>query len=455
MRLLRPALTAGATALLTGVVLVVGAAPASAHPLPHSVVLLDVDDDSISAELQIPVDDLSLATGLDLRTDAERAVTDDGRQLRDYLTAHVRPTSGGQGWSVQVGDLSVADAEQAATGPYQELVADLTLTPPAGATLRQFTFDYDVVVEQVVTHVVFVALRQDWAAGRIGTDDGRELGVIRIHPKTMSVAALDVDLDDGSAWAGFLAMLRLGGHHIAEGADHLLFLLTLLLPAPLVLAGRRRWGSAAGTGAAVAAITRTTLAFTVGHSVALALSALGRFELSARPVEALIAVSILVSAGHAVRPLFPGREALIAGLFGLVHGMAFSFTLGELGLSTSQLVVSLLGFNLGIELVQLLVVGLVLPPLVVLARSRAVYRVLRVGGATLAGIAALGWLLDRLGRPNPVAAGADAAGAAGGWVVAALWVAAVVVVGSRRRPGRRQDEDPAARQARADALVPR
>ncbi|WP_138758797.1 HupE/UreJ family protein [Modestobacter altitudinis] len=433
MHLLRAALTAGATALLLGIALVVGAAPASAHPMPHTVVQLDVHEESIGAQLQVPVDDLSLATGLDLRTDTEQAVAADEQQLREYLTAHVQPSTDGRAWTVAVGDLSVSDAEQTSTGPYQELVAQLTLTPPVGVGVRQFTLDYDVVVDQVVTHVVFVTLRQDWAAGQLGTDDGRELGVIRIDTSAMTVPPLEVDVDDASAWHGFMAMLQLGGHHIAEGTDHLLFLLTLLLPAPLVLAGRRRWGGPAGTRRAAGAITRITLAFTVGHSITLALSALGRLELPARPVEALIAASILVSAVHAIRPLFPGREALVAGVFGLVHGMAFSFTLAELDLSTPQLVVSLLGFNLGIELVQLLVVAVVLPALVLLSPSDAVYRVVRVGGATTAGIAALGWLLDRLGRPNPVAAAADALGSAGGWVVVGLWVAALATTARRAR----------------------
>jgi len=426
MRLLRTALTAGAVAL-SGTALVVGATPASAHPMPSSVVLLDVHSDHIDAELELPVQDLGTAMDLDLAGDADLALADDGAALRDYLAAHVALSTDGQPWSVAVEDLSLGDAEQTSTGPYQEIVAELTLTPPVGVGTRQFDLDYDAVVHQVVTHSVLVSLRQDWAAGVVEADQGRELGVIAIDNRTMTIAPLQIDLDDASTWAGFLAMVGLGGHHIAEGTDHLLFLLTLLLPAPLLLAGRRRWGGAAGGRSAVLAITRITLAFTVGHSVTLALSALGRFDLPAQPVEALIAASILVSAVHAVRPLFPGREALVAGLFGLVHGMAFSFTLAELSLSTPQLVVSLLGFNLGIELVQLLVVALVLPPLVLLADTRA-YPALRTVGAVIAGVAACGWLADRLGRPNPIAGAADALGGHGGWAVAALWLAALAVL---------------------------
>jgi hypothetical protein len=433
MRALRAALTTGAVALLTGFALVAGAAPAAAHPMPHSVVLLDMHPDRVEAELQLPVDDLRLASGLDVVEHPEQVVTRDADRLRAYLGAHVRPVTDGMSWTVVVADPGVTDAEQTATGPYREVVAHLRLTPPAGVSTRRFALGYDVIVHQVVTHAALVALRTDWVTGRIAADEGAELGVIAIDSRTMTVAPLPVDLDSGSALAGFFGMLRLGGHHIAEGTDHLLFLLTLLLPAPLLLTASRRWGGPAGPRRAAAAIARTTLAFTVGHSATLALSALGRFEIPARPVEAAIAASILVSAVHAVRPLFPGREAVIACLFGLVHGMAFAFTLRELDLSTSQLVLSLLGFNLGIELVQLLVVALVLPPLVVLARAASGYRVLRVAGALVAGLAALGWLAERLGAASPIAAVADAVSAYGRWLVVGLWVGALVVLVRGRR----------------------
>ncbi|GAA2674000.1 HupE/UreJ family protein [Actinoplanes palleronii] len=221
--------------------------------------------------------------------------------------------------------------------------------------------------------------------------------------------ALDVNLAHGSTWSGFVAMVKLGGGHILAGTDHLLFLLILLLPAPLLAAGGR-WRGPAGTRAAAGRIGRTTLAFTAGHSVALALSALTHLDIPAWPVEAFIAASILIGALHAVRPIFPGREAAVAGIFGLGHGMAFSFTLAEMQLSTGRLALSLFGFNLGIELVQLALVALALPALVVVARTR-IGPGSRIAGATVTGVAATGWLVARLGYPNPVAAAADAVGA--------------------------------------------
>jgi hypothetical protein len=180
------------------------------------------------------------------------------------------------------------------------------------------------------------------------------------------------------------------------------------LPAPL-LAVRGRWRGLAGARTAARSIGRTTLAFTLGHSVALAVTALTRLQVPAWPVESFIAASILVGAVHAIRPIFPRREAAIAGLFGLGHGLAFSFALADLHLSTRWLVLSLLGFNLGIELVQLLLVALAMPPLIAIARLGA-GPALRMTAATATGVAATGWLADRLGWANPIARAADDAG---------------------------------------------
>jgi hypothetical protein len=383
--------------------LLLGAPPASAHPMPHSVVLLGVHDTSVTATLELPVADLTTASGIDVTAGTLPATA-----IRSYLTAHLRPTAtDGRPWTVTVGDVSLSQAEQTSTGPYRELIADAVLTPPAGTSVRSFTLGYDVIVHRVVTHTALVSVRHDWAGGHAG--EISTVGTVKIDIRSMTVPPLRVDLGEGSAWRGFVAMVELGGDHILTGTDHLLFLLILLLPAPLVALGGR-WRSTVGARTAVTRIGRTTLAFTAGHSVALALSTLGRLHIPAWPVEAFIAASILVGAVHAIRPLFPGREALVAGVFGLGHGMAFSFTLAEMRLSTGQLTLSLLGFNIGIELVQVLLVALALPGLLALSRLRA-QPLLRTTGATITAIAATGWLIDRLGAPNPIAgAAADSAG---------------------------------------------
>jgi hypothetical protein len=195
------------------------------------------------------------------------------------------------------------------------------------------------------------------------------------------------------SFSGFAGAFHLGLRHIAEGTDHLLFLLALLLPAPLLACGGR-WDRRVSVPRSLLQILRIVTAFTLGHSLTLALAAFGLVRLPSRPVEVLIAVSILVSAIHAIRPLFPGREAAIAAFFGLIHGLAFASALGDLGFSSWYRLVSLLGFNLGIEAMQLTVVAVTLPSLLLVSRVRA-YALLRIGGACFAAIAAIGWIVER------------------------------------------------------------
>ncbi|MFJ3304174.1 HupE/UreJ family protein [Streptomyces sp. NPDC086549] len=444
-------MVAGVAVAVTAALLL-AAPPAAAHPMPHSVLLLDVHETSVAAELKLPVSDFSRASGVALDdTTTTKQLSARTTAIRRYLAAHLHPTTRqGKAWAVTFGDMALGRAEQTSTGTYRELTVRATLTPPPGGDPRRFVLDYDVIVHQVVTHTVMVSVRQDWATGRVGDagqDTATEVGVIRTDTRTMTVAPLTVDLESGSVWSGIHAMFLLGADHILEGTDHLLFLLILLLPAPLQADGSR-WRGLTSTRTAIGRIGRTTLAFTVGHSIALALSAFGRLGIPAQPVEAFIAFSILVGAAHAIRPIFPGREAAVAGVFGLGHGLAFSLTLAEMNLSSGQLALSLAGFNLGIECMQLLLVLLALPSLICLTRLRR-HSVLRGACAALTAGAALGWLLDRLGLPNPVARAADSAGTHTSQLLLVLFATALLatlrVITSHRRgqgPGKSSGTSP-------------
>jgi len=135
----------------------------------------------------------------------------------------------------------------------------------------------------------------------------------------------------------------LGIEHILSGVDHLLFVVALLF---LVGFNRRMlW---------------TITAFTAAHSLTLALSALGWLTLRSPPVEATIALSIVLVAAEALhQDLTLSRRwpAMVAFVFGLVHGLGFAGALKEIGLPQNHLLVALLTFNIGVEIGQILVVG--------------------------------------------------------------------------------------------------
>ncbi|PRY30410.1 HupE/UreJ protein [Spirosoma oryzae] len=394
--------------------------PVWAHPMPNSVVLLNIHADRIDAELQIPLVELQSAWGHAVNDSSAGLVERLGPQLRDYLKSHIRPQSpDGRFWTVSVGDLTIHESQNPIVGVYRELTAQVQMVPPAGEDVRQFTFHYDAVLHQVRTHKILVSVRQDWAGGQLAEAEPAQVGEISLDIVNDRLLPLAVNLASGSTWTGFWSMVKLGTQHIAEGTDHLLFLLVLLLPAPLLVAGRR-WGPFGGVGRGSIRLLQIVSAFTLGHSLTLLLGALGWVRLPGQPVEILIAVSILVSALHAMRPLFPGRETWVAAGFGLIHGLAFAGTLSNLQLDAGPMALSILGFNLGIELMQLLVILLTMPWLMLLSRTPT-YTYVRNGGALLAGVAAIAWIVERLTeRPNAVTHLLEAERTHVGWLLAGL-----------------------------------
>ncbi|HEV7836725.1 MAG TPA: HupE/UreJ family protein [Gemmatimonadaceae bacterium] len=236
------------------------------------------------------------------------------------------------------------------------------------------------------------------------------------------------------AWSAFSSVVPLGVRHIAQGTDHLLFILVLLLPAPLVAVGGR-WTGFGGVRQGVLRLIRIVTAFTIGHSLTLAAAAGGWMHAPVKPVEVLIALSILVSAVHAIRPIFPGREAFVAAAFGLVHGLAFATLIAGYGIDPWHTTLTVLGFNVGIELMQIAVLVLTVPWLLSLARTPW-YRAVRVTGAVAAGVAAIGWVGERaLGLGNPVGlVVASAAAHAPILLVALALLAVVATVRSRFAP---------------------
>ena len=311
---------------LFAVVLFVLALPAAAHPMPNSAVFLDVEEAGVRAEIHLPLSELEV--GMDRPLPARLVQT--SYALRDaigrYLAEHVSAAGAdGTAWATTVRSVAYhTEASADGLGNVDEAVAEVWFAAPAGASVRQFTFHYDAIVHQLLSHNALVSVRNDWQTGLTGA---RPEFVGRVDWNTHS---LDVDRTGGSDWRGVAAAFVLGAHHIAEGTDHLLFLLVLLLPAVLV-ADRRRWGAAVQPREAFRSLARIVTAFTVGHSLTLALGALGGVRVPAGPVEVVIALSILVSAAHAVRPIFPRREALVAGAFGLVHGLAFADVIAGFG----------------------------------------------------------------------------------------------------------------------------
>lgn len=208
------------------------------------------------------------------------------------------------------------------------------------------------------------------------------------------VAVLSTKAQAGASLDLF-SYLPIGIEHILLGPDHLLFVLGLML----VVAGAGR-----GTGTLLAALT----AFTLAHSLTLAAATLGAWGLPPRPVEILIALSILflaldlaraASSANPPATLTFRKPWLVAFVFGLLHGFGFAGALSEIGLPPEARGWALFLFNLGVECGQLLFVGAVLSVLALVRlrlRDRRPWpQTYKHGVATALGGVAAYWVLDR------------------------------------------------------------
>lgn len=404
---------------------------ASAHPMPESRVWVDSTPTGLTLTLQLPLNRLEYAYGQPLSDTPGTVLARQGDGLARYLLLHVGARSGrdgeGAGWQALRPHLEVlGDGETA------ELQAVMSLQAPPGADPRQLTLLYDAVVHEVRTHRVQVFLRTDWAGGFVGATP-LPLGELH-HDHTRLPITLEAARPGASLWR----LLQDGVLHIADGTDHLLFVLLLLTVAPLSMAAGR-WAGTRTPRAALRHTAGVVSAFTLGHTLTLVLGSTGAVTLPAQAVEVAVALTIAVAAAHAWRPLFAQGEARMALAFGLVHGMAFSASLSGAGLGVARHALALLAFNLGIEAMQLLLVAAVLPPLVLIARQapQVFDGLRRVAAIASLGVAGL-WIAERLGA-DPWAAwpwletGVKAGAPAFRWLPVALWLGAGLVWSAKRR----------------------
>jgi hypothetical protein len=136
--------------------------------------------------------------------------------------------------------------------------------------------------------------------------------------------------------------------------------------------------------------------FTAAHSITLSLAALGLVSLPSRLVESAIALSVVLAAANNIWPVVAHKRWLVAFGFGLIHGFGFASVLAELGLPADALVLSLLGFNAGVEIGQMAIVAVFLPLAFLLRRTRFYLRGVFLVGSWLIMLVALVWLAERV-----------------------------------------------------------
>ena len=337
------------------------AAPAFAHDAPYSFLDLRLQPGRLEGTLTAHVFDLAHEIGLadpNLLLDSTRAAHEAPRLAR-ILAPRLQLTGDGRAIALRFDGASV---ERARKGVTLRFTAPLPRSPGA-LDLETRLFPYDETHETYVNVYEGDSLklqtvldaRHDRARVYTGTRQGR-LAVV----------------------ATFLVA---GIQHIFTGPDHVLFVIALLL-----------------LGGGIGRLLKIVTAFTLAHSITLALATLRIVDPPARMIEPLIALSIVLVGFDNLRAS-PGRDhrATLAFLFGLVHGFGFASVLREFSLPPSAVGWSLFAFNLGVEVGQAAIVAAVAPALGLLrGRSPTLAAGVARYGSFAVVLAGAYWLGERL-----------------------------------------------------------
>ncbi|MEY4268003.1 MAG: hypothetical protein RIS90_2538 [Pseudomonadota bacterium] len=360
---------------LAGLALAAGSA--WAHKSSDSYLAVRVNGDQVSLQWDIALRDIQFAIGLDANGDDQITwgeLQQKQRELQAWAGSRLSLQRGGACTFAP----QALQVDQHTDGSYAVLAWVGHCPRDAGPLTIQYTLLFDLDAQ----HRGLLKLELDGAMHSAVL--GPQSGTLQFSQAT-------------TAAAQFVQYLREGVWHIWIGFDHILFLLCLLLPAVLVRIGqgrRSRVGGVRGFKVASVGVLWVVTAFTLAHSITLSLAALQIVSLPSRLVESAIAASVVFAAANNLVPMIQGRW-LMAFFFGLIHGFGFASVLAELGLPTDALVVSLVGFNVGVELGQLAIVAVFLPLAFVL-RHTVFYQsgVLR-GGSWAALLVALAWFVER------------------------------------------------------------
>jgi hypothetical protein len=359
---------------------------ASAHKASDSYLTINVEGEKVEGQWDIALRDLDLVLELDRNADA---VIDWGEvrtrhaDITAYAMSRLELRQANGACAVSVTEHLI---DEHSDGAYAVMKFTGSCTNPSS----ELTVNYSLLFDVDAQHRGLLKLesRGNAQGGSMKTTHTRS-AVFPSNNTTQTFA-----LTQTSAWAEFSTYVADGVKHIAIGFDHILFLVALLLPAVLVRSGRQ-WIPVAHWRSASLNVLKIVTAFTIAHSVTLSLAATGIVQLPSRLVESLIAVSVLLTAADNVWPFLPKKRWLVAFVFGLVHGFGFASVLLDLNLPASALFTSLLGFNIGVEVGQLILVALLMPLAYAARNTRSYSRfALQTGSIAIAAVS-LGWFAER------------------------------------------------------------
>ncbi len=361
------------------------AAPALAHSSSNSYLSLSQRANDLVLRTDINLRDVDLIFDLDDDRDGQVSWGETAARIGE-LTAWMQQgiTVRGVSAGCELRPLDVM-ASPHSDGFYLSAEWAVACVDPEDITAQRLTLQYKLIFDQ----------------------DNLHRGLLKVDlPGSQSSAILSPDQPEAallagevSGWSVFTRYVIEGIWHIWIGIDHILFLLSLLVLAPLVPSRERvtSWPAVERFRTSFMDVLAVVTAFTVAHSITLVASILGWVNPPVSIIESVIALSVILAALNNLLGWFSLKRWRLAFAFGLIHGFGFANVLLDLALPAQQLALALGGFNVGVEIGQLAIV-LAFLPVAWLLRHTAFYRWVVVGGGSLA-IAVIGtiWLAQRMG----------------------------------------------------------
>ncbi|REJ75572.1 MAG: HupE/UreJ family protein [Acidobacteria bacterium] len=366
----------------------------NAHAPEQSYLYVRVYEDRLGGRFEMTTPDLNRSLDLGLRPQIPKTELDEKMPaIQKYILDNVRIGNGTENYGIRFTETGLM--KNSSLGDFVTVSFELDGVKDIPESLL---IEYDLLFNENPGHQGLVIIEYSWKAG--------------IH-NNESIPALVISEGDGpqslsltksaSMLTGFLAMIKLGIWHIWIGFDHILFLFALLLPSVLTLKkddefdrleGRNEWKPTDRFRPALIKVVKIVTFFTIAHTITLSLASLEIVTLPSWLVESIIAISIALAALYNLRPMLIRKEWLIAFGFGLFHGFGFASVLADKGFAGDYLVLTLLGFNLGVEIGQVAII-LVVFPLLFLLRRTPLYKHLLFWGSCLLILISLYWFVER------------------------------------------------------------
>ncbi len=350
--------------------------PAWAHKPSDSYLSLSVQNDHIVGQWDIALRDLAEGIALDIDGDGQLTwgeVRTKHDKIRAYALSHLALSADHKACTTEVLEQLI---DHHTDGAYSVL----RFVSNCNGPIERLAVDYRLLFDIDAQHKGLLRLTQG--------------GQTRTAIFSQDSTAQEFSIAERSRWNESSQFIREGIWHIWLGFDHVLFLLALLLPAVLIRV-QGRWQAAGDFSSVCWNVVSIVTAFTVAHSLTLTLAALDVVRLPSRVVESTIAASVVLAGLGNIYPTMMSRRWMIAFGFGLIHGFGFAAVLTDLGLPQDSLLLSLVSFNVGVEIGQLAIVSAFLPLAYLVRRSWSYPRLVLTGGSLAVIAIALIWFTER------------------------------------------------------------